>query len=94
MYQRPVLATTGKNSKKAGTVAPFDISAANNALLGTTIRNTSGGLLYIGLGFDPSATDHTMAIADGGYYEVPFNFVGSVRGVCVTPGPVQVTELS
>ena len=64
--------------------------------VGFTVFNNSSAVLYLGLDAAPtSTTDFTVAIPAGGYYESPFGYRGTVRGVwAAANGSAVVTELT
>ncbi len=76
--------TTGALSAVPGSLASVELLAANPDRAGFSIRNTSEiATLYVlanTAGGNASPTNHTVAIAAGGYYEDPYNYVGVVAG--------------
>src|SRR5690349_10063738 len=77
-------AATGALSAVPGSLASVELLAANPDRAGFSIRNTSEtATLYVlanTAGGNASPTNHTVAIAAGGYYEDPYNYVGVVAG--------------
>lgn len=85
--------TGGTSSVNVG--ASATVLALNANRLGATIYNESGGACRIKLGASASATDYTMIIAIGGYYEIPFGYTGIITGIAVSGTAVlRVTELT
>lgn len=61
--------------------------AVDTARNGATIRNTDANILYVLLDSGTSsATNHTVALASGDYYEVPAGYVGEIRGIWAADG--------
>jgi hypothetical protein len=79
--------TTGGVTTVAASLASIVILAANANRAGFSIRNTSAtATLYIlqnTLGGAASATNHTVALVPGAYYEDPYRYVDDVIGVWV-----------
>jgi len=61
----------------------------------TMIDNVSGSTCYLRLGAVATTTVYTIAIADGGYYEVPGSYDGTVHVIWAEAGSgeLMVTEL-
>lgn len=74
------------------------ILASNEYRLGATIINDSSAVLYLLLGSgDASTTNYTVRMAQYGYYEVPFNYTGIIKGIWASDpndGGARVTELT
>ncbi len=95
-------ATIGTHTDVAQNVASVVLLAANAARKGATIVNDSAAILYVILDAAPaSLTDYTVPIAPitggiGGYYEVPFNYTGEIRGIWAAAGAgaARITELT
>lgn len=66
------------------TTSSLSILAANAARLGAVIYNESGAICYVALASVASLTAYTVQIAVGGYYEVPFNYTGTIFGITQT----------
>jgi hypothetical protein len=49
--------------------------------MGLSIFNDSTAILHVKLGTAASATDKTLEIAAGGYWDVPYNYQGIVTGI-------------
>lgn len=91
---------TGVN-KQSATVTPVATSTTVATLLaagavgsGRMIVNDSAGILYVKFGAAASATDWTVKVAAGGYYELPQPLYGGlVTGVLDTgTGTARVTS--
>jgi len=64
---------------------------------GVTIYNDADKDLYVSLGpTAASLTSFTLKIAPGGYYEVPFNFRGEIRGIWASSptGAARISEIT
>lgn len=67
----------------------------NLSRLGATIFNDSTKILYVKLGRVASATDFTVKLLTGAYYEVPFGYIGQIDGIwSAANGFARVTELT
>lgn len=89
-------ASTGVNTSVAGAASDTSLLAANAARRGATVFNDSTVTLSLLLGATAaSATNFTMKVAAGGYYEVPFGYTGAVRGIWASAtGNARITELT
>lgn len=73
------------------------VLAANANRKGATIFNDSTEVLYLALSDEvASATNYTVKMAPGGYYEVPFGYTGEINGLWANnaSGAARVTELT
>lgn len=80
----------------AGAVSTFAYTTTSATILsasttgdrmGVSISNQSNRTLYVRCeAAAASATAHTVAIAAGGYFEMPFNYVGEIRGIFASGG--------
>jgi len=88
--------STGTITSVASANADTLILASNLARFGATVFNDSTSQLNLGLGTGTtSATNYSVQINAGGYYEVPYKFNGQIRGWWVTAnGNARVTEIS
>ncbi len=95
---RPVLraASTATRTQTADTGTESILLAANASRIGAAIFNDSSAMLYLGLGSTPvSTTDYTAKIFTNGYYRVPTDFTGVIRGVWASDpndGGARITE--
>lgn len=90
-------AATGANTSVAASVTSGTVLASNTNRLGATVQNDAGAaVLYLLLGTGTaSATNHTVVLVAGAYYEVPFNYTGQLTGVwAAATGSCRVTELT
>lgn len=89
---------TGTRTQVADTTSDGVILAANANRRGATIFNDSSATLFLGLGTTAvTATNYSVKLLSGAYYEVPYNFTGQVRGLWATDpndGAARVTELT
>lgn len=65
----------------ASATTSTSLLAANSNRKGVTILNNSTANLFVELGSTASTTAYTVKINSGGYYEVPFNYVGAISGI-------------
>jgi hypothetical protein len=77
------------------------ILAANANRVGATVTNDSSAVLYLAFGTTAaSLSDYTVTLAGSGaapfaYYEVPFGWVGEIRGIWASAtGHARVSEMS
>lgn len=69
--------------------------AANVARLGASIYNDSNKNLYLKLGETASLSSFSVLIVAGGYYEVPFHYIGIIDGIWESSnGNARITEFS
>lgn len=95
---KDVRSQTGTPSSVAASATSGTLLIANANRLGATFYNDSPQVLYLLLGAGPaSATVYTVQVgANGGYYEVPYNYTGIITGVwAASPtGAARITELT
>lgn len=78
---------TGTKTAVASGITSVTILAANANRKGATITNTDANALYLDLsGATASSTSYTVAVATGGYYEVPFGYSGNITGIWAADG--------
>lgn len=90
-------AATGTVTSVSSSAASSAILAANTARKGATITNTDANTLRVLLSAGTaSATNYTVPIASGGYYEVPYGYTGQIVGIWDADGTgaALVTELT
>lgn len=88
---------TGANASVAAATSDTLILAANANRRGATVYNDAAlATLRLLLGSTAaSATNYTLPIAAGGYFEVPFGYTGEVRGIwTLAVGNARITELT
>ncbi len=79
----------------AGTIGNLIILAANANRLGAMFYLESGSALFLKLGSNAGTFDYTLQLGTNGYYEVPYNYTGTVSGIWqFANGTVQITEVS
>ena len=88
--------STGTKTSVAAAAANTLVLAFNAARLGATVVNESASPLYLTLGSTAaSATSYTKLLGTNEYYEVPFGFIGPVRGFWSSAtGSARVTEIT
>lgn len=90
-----VEATTATLANVVSSATSVTLLAANTARIGATIFNDSTAILYVKLGTTASATSHTIQMAAGTYYEVPFGYNGRIDGIWASAnGNARITEFS
>lgn len=90
---RQFASTSATTSRVASSAATVDLLAMKPTRNQASVYNESTAILYIKFGTGASATDYTLPIAGGGYYELPVRYTGIVTGVWVTAnGFAQMTE--
>lgn len=94
----PTRPSTGTRTQIADTTVEGVILASNANRLGAQIYNDSTVELVLGLGTTVVTTsNYTVKIFPNGYYEVPAEFTGQIRGLWPTDpatGGAKVTELT
>lgn len=92
---KPIKSTIANPTTVVASVVSVSILVANPLRVGAIICNISASDLY--LDFDAEATTSSFAVkiaADGGYYELPFGYLGAISGVWeVADGSAMVREL-
>jgi hypothetical protein len=89
-------ATTATRSSVASSASDVLLLAANAKRVGATFYNQSTQILYLALGtVAASATSYTKQIAADGYFEIPVNYAGEIRGIWASAnGNARITELA
>ncbi len=89
---------TGTRTQVGDTTSDSVILAGNANRKGATIFNDSSATLLLGLGTTTvTATNYTVKLISGAYYEVPFAFTAQIRGLWESDpndGAARVTEIS
>lgn len=93
---RPAANTTGTQSNVASSASDVTILASNASRLGATIYNDSTQILYLLLSNATSSTTvYTVQMATLTYYEVPFGYSGTIKGIWASAnGSARVTEIT
>lgn len=97
--------TTKETRSSTGTMSHVGASSSvvgllntNANRLGFSIQNDATGNLYIGYGSNVSTTDYVARMTQYAYFEVPFNYTGTVCGlwstVVASDGGARITEYS
>jgi hypothetical protein len=82
--------TSSVSSSSTSSVMLLDI---NLERVGASIYNDSTSNLYIKLGSAASATDFTVLLVSGAYYELPYGYLGTIEGIwSSTNGSARMTE--
>jgi len=86
----------GTQTSVASSTGDTTLLSANHARLGATIHNDSTQMLYILLANATCTTAvYSVSILADGYYEVPYGYIGIVKGTWYAPnGFARVTELT
>lgn len=87
---------TATRSNVAGSASDGTILAANIGRKGATIHNDSTAILYLLLATGTSsATNFTVQMPAGAYYELPFRYTGVIKGIWASAtGNARVTEFT
>lgn len=90
-----VSSATGTQTSVASSASDTTILAANTSRAGATIFNDSTSAVYVLLAnAASSATNYSVKIGAGGYYETPFGYTGIIKGIWASAnGYARVTEL-
>lgn len=81
-HQQNSATTTGSTINAVTTSVV--LLAENSSRLGAIIHNNSNGRLYLDFDLSVTVTDYAVKMDPGAYYEVPYNYTGSVAGVWST----------
>lgn len=82
----PPTTSTENTTRVAANVASVTLLAALATRLGGTIFNGATSNLYVRLGaaaaiITPGAERFSVKIVPGAYYEIPFGWIGEIRGI-------------
>lgn len=95
---RPVLqCATSTKSNVVSAAADTSLLASNGFRMGATIYNDADKDLLVSLGTTAaSASSFTVKVVPGAYYEVPFGYIGAVRGIwgAAPTGSARVCEMT
>ena len=64
---------------------PVILAGVNENRKGLTVSNNSTGSLLLDFNNNPTVLDYAVKVNSNGYYELPYNFVGSVNAVWEEP---------
>lgn len=91
-------ATAAAQTSVADSASSVTILASNAARIGATVMNDSTATLYLRLSASAaSATDYTVQLVSGAYYEVPSHYSGAITGIWASDpntGAARVTEIT
>lgn len=93
----PVVASAASVTSVADTASSTTLLASNASRRGATIFNDSSEILYVKFGATASATDYTIKMAAGSYFEFPVPcYTGVVDGIWAnnSTGAAKLTELT
>lgn len=92
----PSTASTPVTTSVAHTASNATYLAANSSRLGASLYNDSSTTdVYLKLGATATVSSFTIRMAPGGYYEVPFNYVGIIDGISsAASGNMRVTQVT
>lgn len=91
-YQKSNIATS---SSIAASVTSVSLLAANANRVGATIYNRSNSSMFLKFGVAASATNFTVKVDSGDYYELPNGFTGALFGIWeAANGSCNIEELS
>lgn len=85
---------TGTQTSVSSSGSDGTILATNSARLGGSVYNDSTSILYLLCASGTSSTSlYTVQIAAGGYFEIPANYTGVLKGIWSSAnGNARVTE--
>jgi hypothetical protein len=90
--------STGTLSHISPSMTVVGLLNTNSSRLGFSVQNDATGNLYLALNSNASTTDYTARLTQYSYYEVPFNYTGTVTGlwstVVASDGAARITEFS
>lgn len=99
----PFPSQTATRSQVAAAAVDTLLLASNSARKGATIYNSTDKVLHVSLGtVAATVANSTIPLAlqtgtaGGGYYEVPANYIGMIRGIwdAAPTGAAKITELT
>lgn len=77
----------------AGTVGNVMLLAANTSRMGASVYVEGGGALFLKMGSSAGTVDYSVQVPPGGYFEVPFHYVGTISGIWqFTGGTARIVE--
>ena len=93
---KEIRSTAPTTTSVAATVGNIILLAANPSRLGAAFFLDGGSALYLKLGSLAGTFDYTAQLTQAfGYYEVPYNYVGTVSGIwAFAGGTARITELT
>lgn len=92
---KEIRSTAPSTSFVAGTIGNVILLAANPARLGAAIYLEGGSTLYLKFGSNAGTLDYTLQMQPSSYYEVPFNYMGTISGIWqFTGGTARVSEIT
>lgn len=85
--------TAPTTASQAATVGNVIVLAANPSRMGAAFYVEGGAAMYLKMGSNAGTVDYTVQVPPGGYYEMPFNYVGTVSAIWqAAGGTVRITE--
>jgi len=91
----PASSPTSNQTNVASSASTVVLLAANAARKGATVFNDSASVLYLKLGSTASVTSFTTRMVAYAYYEVPFQYTGTIDGIWASAtGSARMTELT
>lgn len=92
---QPRSSSVPATTSAAATVGNITLLGANASRMGAAFYVEGGQPLFLKLGSSAGTLDYTLQVVPGGYYEVPFSYIGSVSGIWqTTGGTVRITEVT
>jgi hypothetical protein len=86
---------TATTSSVSALASSQQLLALNTARLGATLRNESNSGVSVKLGTTATASDYTIYMGPGSYYEVPGSYNGRIDAIWDTAtGAMRITELT
>lgn len=82
----PVTSSTATASTVAASTTSVTILASNSSRKGATIQNNGTGTLYLEMGPTATTTSYLAPVYPGGYFELPFGYIGQISGIWSSTG--------
>lgn len=89
------VATTATVTAVPDNAASVTLVAANSSRIGASVTNDSSAKLYVKTGTTATATDYTVPLVSGAYWEAPYGYTGRIDGIWASDpndGAARVTE--
>lgn len=86
--------TVPTTTSVAATVGNITLLGVTSGRLGAAFYVDGGAAMFLKLGSSAGTLDYTLQVQPGGYYELPFGYVGTVSAIWQTAGgSVRITEV-
>lgn len=92
---KEVRSTTPAVMSVAATIGNITLLGLTTGRLGAAFYVDEGATMYLRLGSNAGTLDYTVQVPPGGYYELPFGYIGTVAAIWkFTGGSVRITEIT